>query len=580
MKTMMPRSDHFSYALVVSEATPRAGQQKVKMKCLAVPVCALLCLFLAGCHTTASPPATYWAMVNKDTSCPIAGGFKLGCGAGTPEIWTEAGRAHPQFRLHFVEFDDQGWLHTMPRDNAQLTSPDNKPRTQIDAVLEDIASTLQKGRRVRLVIFVHGWKHSADPLDRDVVRFRELLSQFQTTRDAMINPKNQPEIEDETEFIGIYVGWRGRSWATDTYLTNLFLNATFWTRKATAIRVAQGQVRELFARVRGLQEYWDSEQKSPKCHAVSEVPDCKLRTVMIGHSFGAWILYAAVSQSIVEVLSMDQDLPKEAEAPKQPGGDVVKPSQRRRARLADMILLVNPAFEAVRYATVYEAARRQKAPPDSYEYEPPLLISITSTADAATRIAFPAGRSFNSALEHWSGDPQKEAMLRTPGHLPAYQTYRLDTVAGLTAEESKQSRIVPACEGWDEIGEVDPDDIGQHFVNKKIYLDNPENLEKQLRKNAGAESAARAAYFNDEPSRRGPSGRSPPRQFCGGLVLIGTGNMWNLPPNSPIWNITTSQAVIPDHSNFMTPEFFNFVKQIYGDRLQRRTKIIDPPANR
>lgn len=60
--------------------------------------------------------------------------------------------------------------------------------------------------------------------------------------------------------------------------------------------------------------------------------------------------------------------------------------------IADLILLLTPAFEATRYDAVCNAARRYRNP----RYRPPLLVSVTSDADMATGMAFPVARVINS----------------------------------------------------------------------------------------------------------------------------------------------------------------------------------------
>ena len=62
---------------------------------------------------------------------------------------------------------------------------------------------------------------------------------------------------------------------------------------------------------------------------------------MIGHSFGAWILYNAVAGSLVESLTHADDTGGQANV---------------NTRFADMIVLLNPAFEAVRYTPLHRIA--------------------------------------------------------------------------------------------------------------------------------------------------------------------------------------------------------------------------------
>jgi hypothetical protein len=508
---------------------------------------ASVAILLTACSSFSSP-TTYWPVRNVDAACSVEKGFNEGCGKGTPEIWKSGGEQE-HFRVHYVEFDDQGWLHPLTVESDTLEA---RPRgtTHIDLAMRDLASSLEKGRKVRLIIFVHGWKHRAEPSDRDVVRFRELLDQFNATRDTIMKG------EDNTDIIGIYVGWRGRSWETSNKISNLLLNLTFWTRKAAAIRVAQGEVRELFARVRGLQEHYNADTTN-KCKATADPPDC-LRTMVIGHSFGGWITYAALAQSLVEVLSNDRDVPEASRS-----ADTAAPIKRTRARVADLILLVNPAFEAVRYASVHQAALRLKP---LEHYEPPLLITITSRADGATGKAFPAGRYFNSLFEQKANDTQREAILNTPGHMPYFLSHKLERLQDLTPEEVKRMSDVRCSESWKELGMEESEDNWGRRYKLKPEFEHADRRKAQLLVNAQAERAARKAYFATTASQDGA-----PRPFCGGLVLMRTPNAdgQNFSKIMPIWNITTSEHVIPNHSDFMTPPFFNFMKQIYSDHLQR-----------
>jgi hypothetical protein len=95
------------------------------------------------------------------------------------------------------------------------------------------------------------------------------------------------------KIIGIYLGWRGQSLNWPLGLDNI----TFWDRKATALRVAQGSARELLARLRGFQRYYNKKEGNclPDPENPSLRPDCKIRMLLIGHSFGGWILYSATS---------------------------------------------------------------------------------------------------------------------------------------------------------------------------------------------------------------------------------------------------------------------------------------------
>ena len=85
-------------------------------------------------------------------------------------------------------------------------------------------------------------------------------------------------------------------------------------------------------------------------------------------------------------------------------------------------MLLNPAFEASRYDGVFEASRHY-TPRDG---APPLLVTLTSTADWATKKAFPVARFVNSIFQYpSSSEEQSFAMKRTHGHIDRYLTHTL-----------------------------------------------------------------------------------------------------------------------------------------------------------
>ena len=62
---------------------------------------------------------------------------------------------------------------------------------------------------------------------------------------------------------------------------------------------------------------------------------------MIGHSFGGLILFNAISEALIEGLTYRDD-----------GGDRDAPA----VRFGDMVILLNPAFEASRYTPLHRIA--------------------------------------------------------------------------------------------------------------------------------------------------------------------------------------------------------------------------------
>ena len=102
-------------------------------------------------------------------------------------------------------------------------------------------------------------------------------------------------------------------------------------------------------------------------------------TVVVGHSFGGLILESALAQAFVGALSaaVAQDL-HEVRFP------------------ADLVLLINPASQAMEAKQLVDIFERnhikfQRRTLTDETYEVPLVVSMTSTADLATRVLFPVG---------------------------------------------------------------------------------------------------------------------------------------------------------------------------------------------
>lgn len=454
-------------------------------------------------------------------SCPadLAATLKQ-CSNITPET-------APGYELHFVEFDDQGWAASIPAGAATL--PDGKLPTQTDHLMKRLDKLLGDDEYLNIILYVHGWKHDAKDDDEDVKRFRRILASARTLESS--------KSKKPRKVVGIYVGWRGKSWD----LPNALINLSFWSRKSAALRVSHGAAQELFSRLRTVQRHYNSNVDSPDCAAPREgritTSGCRVRMLMIGHSFGAWILYSAISGPLISTLNAEKDLDNVSS----PGGGgaaahpAVTKTEEVNRRPADMIVLINPAFEAVRYQPLHQAAINYK----SKVVQPPLLVTITSSADAATRVAFPAGRFINSIFERpVTSEEQSAAMKRTHGHLELYQTHKL------VALENN------ACPGWQPPGPL-----------------SSSNSEGML-KNKAIEELNSARFFQRNTDATGLLKPNWTREFCGGVALSQMPPSLpnhNRDPNSLVWNIHTDASLIKSHSDIMGEKFLEFVRQLYDD---------------
>lgn len=425
--------------------------------------------------------------------------------ASTPHIDQAKG-----VTIHFIEFDDQGWAY--PNPTTGDTNRAWRPGYQMDCAIQHLITELEKAKNsprgtVKTIVYIHGWHHSAKDGDRDVKRFKELLEQQARVSDAKI--------------IGYYIGWNG-----DTLDFPLLRQTTFWGRKNAAHHVSEGSVREFFSRFKAIRNYYNNpeNQRTQNCgkpEAATIGNGCLVQTLMIGHSFGGWILFAATSPYIMETLAGTGDFPDHV--------DMKGHTSQRERGIADMVVLLNPAFEASRYEPIHRAARRYH----HHVYEAPILVSVTSTADRATKNAFPIARFFNSIFQYpATTDEESVAMKRTHGHIDAYLTHELHSASAETC--------------------LNNDNTNTCGLNTQSTCD---------------DQALRRKFFESASSNVGLHlNQGWKREMCTNLTLVNLEKS-DLSPYSIVWNVRTFQEVVPGHNDIMGNLLHGFLSQIYGDIL-------------
>ncbi len=288
--------------------------------------------------------------------------------------------------LGFIEFDDQGQIFD---------------RAQMWAVLDYLNGKVGSDDLL-MIVFVHGWKHNAAPLDGNIETFRHTLSALSATESAFNRDAGRPD----RRVAGIYIGWRGAS-ITWPVLEQI----TFWDRKNTAHKVGRGGVMEVLSRLELIQLTKDSMVDSERSGT---------RLVVVGHSFGGAVVYSAVPQVLEERLVHTVG----------PAGTV------GNARgFGDLVVLINPAFEALRFTPLSDmSTERGTYFPDQL----PVLAILTSEADSATGTAFPMGRWFSTLFEkertmtrkngvtrEQESIDQRDANVTAVGHFDPYRTHYL-----------------------------------------------------------------------------------------------------------------------------------------------------------
>lgn len=276
------------------------------------------------------------------------------------------------YELAIVEFDDQGRCYD---------------RKQMDGIAARLDAVRADEKDVILFVFAHGWKNNALSDNGNLSSFREVLTQTVAFEKSSTSDGQTPR-----PVLGIYVGWRGLS----EYGNDLIENATFWDRQSAGLRVAWGSVRELFGRLRHYRNHRLNRDGSPL-------------VVISGRSFGGMIVYSALAQSLIEAASA-------------PEVDVV-PS------LADLVLLVNPAFEGERYLPIFDLV---SAPGFKARTATQLPVFVCAQADNDQPVGtwFPIGATPGSLLEATIGDLEKRCVTSGLGFVDDFRTHRLAGPSG------------------------------------------------------------------------------------------------------------------------------------------------------
>lgn len=266
----------------------------------------------------------------------------------------------------FVEFDDYGNL----MNRAQMQSAVN--------VAKKMASN-----NGTVLVYVHGWHNDAKNGTRDVEEFKNLVQRL-----SEIDKEFRPDHPGSGQFLGIYVGWRGDSIPSDGVLAPLSYTLTFWDRKNAAHNIgSSGGVYELFSRLSDLRRDYP-----------------RSRLLIHGHSFGGALVYSTLSHTIMDQIRRDGVEDSHQASP-----------------VADLILVVNPAFEAMKLRPQFDLARSQEYKPSL----PPRLVILTTTADSATRLAFPIGRFFGTLAASYADDQSSSQNKLAIGHYLPYVTHQL-----------------------------------------------------------------------------------------------------------------------------------------------------------
>ena len=323
-----------------------------------------------------------------------------------------------EFLLGFVEFDDQGQLWD---------------RKQMWAVVDKFADE-SASRDLLMVVFVHGWKHSAQPYDSNIETFRSVLAGLSRAEKRIsVVTRQRPRL-----VAGVYFGWRGAS-----VTMPVVKEMSFWNRKKTAEKVGKVGVTEVLNRFEQIRRAKDAIARRENAGNVG-----RTRLVVVGHSFGGALVHTALSNDLGSGFVHSTG----------PDGTVSDV-----AGFGNLVVLINPAFEALLFAPLSDMAAERGT---YFWSQLPVLAVLTSEADYATRYAFPMGRAFSTFFEkerdikRYNAITKKDetvdeedANRKAVGHFEPYRTHLLYPTGEATREQVVQLEAADSFEGLQQFSQ-------------------------------------------------------------------------------------------------------------------------------
>jgi len=314
---------------------------------------------------------------------------------------------HKGFDLHVLEFDDEG----LPWNRAQ------------QAETFDVLERQLRAEPAVVVAFVHGWKNDASVCNGNLSCFRDVLEilakgEIHFARPRQGGAATSPPVTPR-RVIGVYIGWRG-----GTVRAKGLKQLTFWGRKHTAHVVGDnGAVTAVIDRLRTMVD--KARRLQPRRNAFRTTS-----MIFIGHSFGAALLYSAVATSLngkvgaaIQGATGLEAGPAAAEVAQRSLTNARPPVSDHSIEVetdGDLVILVNPAMEASRFANLNQTRNLKFK-----ETQMPMFLTFGSEADGAVGGFFPLGQAFATLARSARSRDIWFSMEKGFGLYEPYHTHRL-----------------------------------------------------------------------------------------------------------------------------------------------------------
>jgi hypothetical protein len=463
------------------------------------------------------------------------------------EKGTKLGCADPVLRKQSIEYFKNGQGGEFSVATIELSDDghvkDDDQEAQVLADIDRVAG-LNSGRGLVLVTFVHGWHHRPKVCDNNIACFRKVLYAL--------------SISEERPVYGVYIGWRGDS-IKGKYPKTSFLSAlSFYERKNTAHLIGHEGGRELLQK---LNEHYknlnDKYRSDAQPHPVT--------MVTVGHSFGGALVYSAVEATLVRELKR-RELEQSGKVKLDTDHVVGRPAEDGqplpiRPGIGDLVVLLNPAFEARRYEIFAEDLKKGKS--HYRDDQLPVLLTAASEGDNAVGMAFPAGRTLYFLLHPWRYRGMEDVIGQ--GHYDPQTTHNLVLIDG-----NGDPILHPKAEDKVKTYDASPEDIKRcdlhpndgDFSTCECEYPVPRSLAEALRSKMTFVSQGRGFV------KTGPNERVS--------LQVREGVKWD--EHSPFLVARVSAAIVPAHSDIYTPRFVTFLAGYIHEFLDE-AKTHKPSSN-
>jgi hypothetical protein len=397
------------------------------------------------------------------------------------------------FLLGIVEFDDQGWFW----------SPEKPDRPgQLGQVLAEIRR-ISKDRGALILFFAHGWQHNASVEDSHLACFREVLRYL---------AQGEKEAGRNRAVVGVYLAWRGLSLKIP-YVQWL----TFWTRKVAAERIGEAQALETLTALEDLDREF---QKNGH-------PDSRL--IILGHSFGGTLLYSALANVFVRRMAGELYASAPAADGSAARSNAIVPG------FGDLVVLVNPAFEASRYQALLDISRRYRFD----DRQTPVLLLVSAANDAATRMYFPVGRLVSTLFQRTRDRFQSRQMTRTAANYKPFVTHTLKPTGAPLATPPRGQEGPCRCET----------PLRQHLLRKM------EADRGRTRKDQMMVEQRTVERFDLTAKQTSPTSELTPKE--------------GVAPHDPILVVTADKRIIDGHNGLFNVRLLDFLLEFVGKTDQK-----------